>query len=495
MFVAAPAWQGDKPDSLSSWRQTTSGIAEGAMADSDFWKNREAEFEKYAKQYPTLTADWDAADRIWTLSIPGLTRETIGGLVPDPFNVPRECKELFDAIARKALVGLAGQRVAADTEPCQFWLDLMREREWHFRVTRIQPCTEWEWDAGVKDGKPLAQVRREQRYTTGDEGKKIYRRTKTGKLRQLSAKELKGKSSNDLEKHFHWLEDGTIERVFETSAQLCEALAADAFELEASGKHEDQVSAGEAASQGGREQTRSDEPPTPPLEPSKVGGMSQQAMGTVALFTDPRYPPPDIWQQAYVLIKEALKAWGFKGNEPENAFWNRWLDQCNWHGETNFLRASIEHCKVFAGQLLGEGRNQDAAVFARVAVGLEKLKDRAEARVKDLIAQQLNPERPIDAPHASSKADSEALVQSVAPDEIRSPPPDASERRAAYGAYANACKRAGVKMTESRLSNLAKENWTSRWPVAKWKACKDRPGDDALIRAAIKKGPPGFNKS
>jgi hypothetical protein len=93
---------------------------------------------------------------------------------------------------------------------------------------------------------------------------------------------------------------------------------------------------------------------------------------SLAIFTDPRFPPPDIWQEAYVLIKEALKAWGLKGSEPENVFWNRWLEQCNWHGETNFLRASIEHCKVFAGHLLGEGRNEDAAVFARVAIGTRK---------------------------------------------------------------------------------------------------------------------------
>jgi hypothetical protein len=171
-------------------------------------------------------------------------------------------------------------------------------------------------------------------------------------------------------------------------------------------------------------------------------------------------------------------------------FWNRWLEQCNWHDETNFLRASIEHCKVFAGHLLGEGRNEDAAVFARVAVGLEKLKAKAGARIKDLIAQQLNPERPIDAPHGSSKAEPEAPAQSMAQHQIQSPPPDTSERKATYGAYANACKRVGVKMTESRLSNLAKGNWNNRWPVAKWKACKDRPGDDALIRAAIRKGPP-----
>jgi hypothetical protein len=58
------------------------------------------------------------------------------------------------------------------------------------------------------------------------------------------------------------------------------------------------------------------------------------------------------------------------------------------HGKTDFLSASIDHCKVFAGQLLGEGRKEDAAVFARVATGLKRLQDSADARLNDLIAKQ-----------------------------------------------------------------------------------------------------------
>lgn len=131
----------------------------------------------------------------------------------------------------------------------------------------------------------------------------------------------------------------------------------------------------------------------PPAQTMSPGfAPSRRSSGSVAVFTDPRYPPPDIRQEAYPLIKEALKAWGFKGSEPENAFWNRWLDQCNWHGETNFLRASIKHCRDFAGHLLGDSREDDAAVFARVALALEKLRDKADARLNDLIARQVNPE-------------------------------------------------------------------------------------------------------
>ena len=159
-----------------------------------------------------------------------------------------------------------------------------------------------------------------------------------------------------------------------------------------------------------------DAPATPAVQTSPPQfAPSRQCFGSVAVFTDPRYPPHDVWQEAYVLIKEALKAWGFKGSEPENAFWNRWLEQCNWHDETNFLRASIKHCKVFASHLLGEGRNEDAAVFARVAVGLEKLRAKADARLEDLIAQQVNPEPPVN----STDTQSDKPVESAPEDRLK----------------------------------------------------------------------------
>jgi hypothetical protein len=68
--------------------------------------------------------------------------------------------------------------------------------------------------------------------------------------------------------------------------------------------------------------------------------------------------------------------------------------------------------------------------------------------------------------------------------------PDRDERSTTYLSYVRACKERSVKMTEARLANLANRNWSTRDPVAKWKQLKDRSGDDALIRAAIRKGPP-----
>lgn len=196
------------------------------MSRSEFWKDRQAEFEKYATQFADLKANWKSVSGRWILWW-GSTRDGI--------HIPQECKDIFNAIARKAVTELPGRGVSG-SEPWRAWLDFMRARGWSFRVTHNHACTEQEWDAGVKDGKPLAQIRREQKYTTGDEWKKVYKRTKTGKLRRLSAKELEGKSSESLQKYYHWLEDGTIEPVFEASAQFCEDLSSRAFASEAVGE-------------------------------------------------------------------------------------------------------------------------------------------------------------------------------------------------------------------------------------------------------------------
>jgi hypothetical protein len=85
----------------------------------------------------------------------------------------------------------------------------------------------------VKDGKPLNAIRREQKYTTGDEWRNVYRRTSTGELQQLSEKELAETNSSTLRGYYHRLPNGIIGQVFEASAQFCEKLASRAFKLEA----------------------------------------------------------------------------------------------------------------------------------------------------------------------------------------------------------------------------------------------------------------------
>ena len=194
------------------------------MSPSEFWKGRQAEFEKYAKQYSDLRAHWSAASRGWFLW---------WGTTPGGGDVPQECKDVFNAIARKVIAELPSSQHTENMDPGMLWLDYMRIRKWGFKVTGHVQCTELEWERGVKDGKPLVEVRREQKYTTGDEWKKIYRRTESGKLRRLTARELKGKNSDDLQQYYHWLEDGAIEDVFGSSARFCEDLASRAYEADA----------------------------------------------------------------------------------------------------------------------------------------------------------------------------------------------------------------------------------------------------------------------
>ena len=205
------------------------------MALAQFWRERQAEFEKYQRQFRDLKAHWYVSGQTWWLQC-GESRESI-------LRPPQQPVDVFKAIARTIVAGWTDIRaevaskpypqVAANAEPWEVWLDFMRIREWGFRVTGHTRCNEFEWDAGVKDGKALNAVRKELKYTTGDEDRNLYRRLPDGSLKRLTAKELKRKSSEDVQKYYHWLEDGMIEHVFESSARFCEDLAARAFESEA----------------------------------------------------------------------------------------------------------------------------------------------------------------------------------------------------------------------------------------------------------------------
>jgi hypothetical protein len=224
--TTASAATGLLPSHVGS--ETTQRVAPGAISLSAFWKDIQADFEKYANQYASLTADWHVEEQRWLLR---------WGSKTDCFSVPQQCKDVFNAITRKAVTELPSSGDSGVTEPWRLWLGLMRTREWGYQHTGSpRACTEQEWDAGVKDGKSLVEVRREQRYSTGDEWKKVFRRTECGRLQRLSAAELRGKSSDDLRQYYHWLQNGTIEHVFATSATFCEDLGARAFEAEAANR-------------------------------------------------------------------------------------------------------------------------------------------------------------------------------------------------------------------------------------------------------------------
>ncbi|MGD1094008.1 MAG: hypothetical protein ABSB35_18745 [Bryobacteraceae bacterium] len=194
------------------------------MASSGFWKERQAEFLKYTDRFAEVWAKWHALSNTWQL---WWGRAGAGG------RAPQEAKDMLNAIAQKTIVGLPQRDGKGDGDAWELWLDVMKKSESGFRPLGSGiACTEREWDAGVKDGKSLYQVRREQKYTFGDEWEKVYRRTKSGRLRRLSARELEAKTADDLRKYYHWLQDGRIDHVFQASADFCEVLAARAFALE-----------------------------------------------------------------------------------------------------------------------------------------------------------------------------------------------------------------------------------------------------------------------
>jgi hypothetical protein len=207
------------------------------MPPAQFFRERQAELEKYQEKFRPLRARWHVSNLTWRLYF----GESVEGVL-DP---PQEALRAFKSIARTIVAGWPETRsiiasspyphVAANAEPWEVWLDFMRVRGWGFRVIGLVRCTEREWDACVKDGKALYAVRRKLKYTTFDEDRKLYRRLPDGSLKRLSAKELKEKGSEELLKYYHWLEDGVIEHVFPSSALLCGDLFSCAFELEAGG--------------------------------------------------------------------------------------------------------------------------------------------------------------------------------------------------------------------------------------------------------------------
>jgi hypothetical protein len=141
-------------------------VVQRSSADSKFWNDRKADFLVSVGRFADLTAYWNGGAAKWRLA--------------------QGSNGQFEAASMKAATGLNGLGANAGREPLHLWLTFLREKGHGYKVTGNQACTEIEWDAGVKDGIPLHQIRLEQRYTEGDEWRKVYRRTRNGKLIRLS---------------------------------------------------------------------------------------------------------------------------------------------------------------------------------------------------------------------------------------------------------------------------------------------------------------------
>jgi len=166
------------------------GITEGAMADSNFWKERSAEFLTDAIRFADLSADWKAYSGVWTLWW-GSTLE------PEGIRIPPEVLAALNETSRKAVIGLPGSSTSGNQEPWRLWLELMRKGNWRGFV-HMGNCSVSEkvWEAGVKIGRPPVDVRRELQLSTFDEPEAD-----------------------------HWLKDLRLDKVFRESAKFCDDLA------------------------------------------------------------------------------------------------------------------------------------------------------------------------------------------------------------------------------------------------------------------------------
>jgi hypothetical protein len=188
------------------------------MADSGFWKVRQAECERYAEQFPELRAVWNAYHGSWNLW---------WGLTPDGLQqVPAEAEAALNDLSQKCAPQLPNARVAFEVtnrstkeQLLDYLREFMRERKWYydpiaiddragrkwgFRITHHHPISELVWDAGVRIGKPPVQVRKDLNLSTGEE-----------------------------ESDYRWLESGNFDHIFEALAVLFADLAGRAFESEA----------------------------------------------------------------------------------------------------------------------------------------------------------------------------------------------------------------------------------------------------------------------
>ena len=86
------------------------------MTSSRFWKEREEEFRRHANdENSSLAADWYSITDAWTFR---------GGSV-------ERSERIFKSLARKAARGLRGNLGA---DPCKAWLDSLRDQGYHFEL-------------------------------------------------------------------------------------------------------------------------------------------------------------------------------------------------------------------------------------------------------------------------------------------------------------------------------------------------------------------------
>jgi hypothetical protein len=173
-------------------------IAEAAEAGSKFWNGLRKDFLEHAGRFRDLWAQWRARFGVW---VPGWESKEVGW-----DDIQSSCYDLLNAVTRNAItrVPTPAIRTAKETEPWTIWLDFMRVAGKCEPTGSPISVSALEWEAGVKSGKPLAEVQRELGLSTSDEVGAPYA----------------------------WVQDVRVEQVFQASADFCEVLASHAYEAE-----------------------------------------------------------------------------------------------------------------------------------------------------------------------------------------------------------------------------------------------------------------------
>jgi hypothetical protein len=150
------------------------------MINSRFWEEREEEFRRHANgEHSSLATDWYSITDTWRFR---------GG-------AGQRSKRIFRSLTREAVRGLEGTPGA---DPCKAWLDALRHAEYNFelRFRHEGAYNEKRWDYAAQSGEALPVVKGiVETITLPDDS--VETRTRIDGI------------------------TGTIERIFETSADFC----------------------------------------------------------------------------------------------------------------------------------------------------------------------------------------------------------------------------------------------------------------------------------
>jgi len=184
------------------------------MSSSGFWKEREEEFRGHADvENRSFAADWDSSTDAWIFRGGSLERS----------------ERIFTSLARKAARGLSG---ASGVDGCKVWLDSLRLAEFGFEVR-------------FRRGSAINQLRRDYMAQAGQAVPVVEGIVDTVTLPDGSVE------TRTLVEAF----TGTIEHIFETSADFCLELGSHApLEVKEEAQSEVKEAVAPGAKAGGAEQ-------------------------------------------------------------------------------------------------------------------------------------------------------------------------------------------------------------------------------------------------